>query len=42
MNHINTLWKNVNVLRLGQVLHTVTAGLEVSTNLIFTSSFILT
>jgi hypothetical protein len=41
MNHINTLWKNVNVLRLEQVVHIVTAGLEVSTNLIFTSSVIV-
>ena len=42
MTHINTLLKNVDVLRLGQIVHVVTAGLEVSTNLIFTFSIIVT
>jgi len=42
MNHTNTPLKNVDVLRLGQVVHIVTAGFEVSTNLIFTSSVIVT
>jgi hypothetical protein len=39
---INTTWKNVDVLRLGQVVHIVTAGLEVSTDLMFTPSIIVT
>jgi hypothetical protein len=42
MTHINTLLKNVDVLRLGQIVHVVPAGLEVSTNLIFTFSIIVT
>jgi hypothetical protein len=42
MNHINTMWKNVDVLRLGQVVHIVTARFEVSTNLKFTSSIRVT
>ena len=42
MNHINTMSKKVDVLRLGQVVYKVTAGLEVSMNLIFTSSIIAT
>jgi hypothetical protein len=40
--YINKMWKNVDVLRLGQVVHIVTVGLEVSMNLIFTSSITVT
>jgi hypothetical protein len=40
--HINTTCKNVDVLRLGQVVHIVTAGLEVSMDLMFMSSIIVT
>jgi len=36
------MWKNVDVLGLGQVVPIVTVGLEVSRNLIFISSIIVT